>query len=163
MNWVPKAKLHCYCNAALIQMALMVTAVITERLFCVLYIKYQPFHFPQSLSNLRWDDAAKQGDRNSQRPGWMGPQPAWSGAWQPCPQQGFQTGWTLRSFHTQVILWFYEIYELHLGADYRNRLYLYSSEKNRFWYIFKMNFASLEWVVTIKTNFYYKCLFSFLL
>lgn len=56
MNWVPKAKLHCYCNAALIQMALMVTAVITERLFCVLYIKYQPFHFPQSLSNLRWDE-----------------------------------------------------------------------------------------------------------
>jgi len=31
---------------------------------------------------------------------------AWSGGWRPCPQQGVETRWSLRSFSTQAGLWF---------------------------------------------------------
>jgi len=42
------------------------------------------------------------------RPGWMGSWAAWSGRWQPCPQQGVGTRWASRSSPTLAILWFYD-------------------------------------------------------
>ena len=42
------------------------------------------------------------------RPGWMWLWAAWSGGWRPCTWQGVETGWSLWSFSTQAILWFYD-------------------------------------------------------
>jgi len=39
------------------------------------------------------------------RPGWMGLWATWSAERCPCSWQGFGTGWSLRSFPTQTILW----------------------------------------------------------
>jgi len=44
------------------------------------------------------------------RPGWMWLWAAWSAGWRPCTQQGVGTGWSLWSFSTQAILWFYLIW-----------------------------------------------------
>jgi len=90
MNWVLKAKFHCYCNATLIHIALMVAAVITERLFCVLYIKYQLFHFPQrSLSNLRRDEMMLLNKVTEILKGQVEWAPRQSGS--PAHNRGFQT------------------------------------------------------------------------
>ena len=42
------------------------------------------------------------------RPGWMWLWAAWSSGWWPCTWQGVETRWSLRSFSTQAILWFYD-------------------------------------------------------
>jgi len=42
------------------------------------------------------------------RPGLMWLWAAWSSGWWPCTWQGVETRWSLWSFSTQVILWFYE-------------------------------------------------------
>lgn len=90
MNWVLKAKFHCYCNATLIHIVLMVAAVITERLFCVLYIKYQLFHFPQrSLSNLRRDEMMLLNKVTEILKGQVEWAPRQSGS--PAHNRGFQT------------------------------------------------------------------------
>ena len=41
------------------------------------------------------------------RPCWMGPWAASSAEWQPFPQQGHGTKWSLRFLPSQAILWFY--------------------------------------------------------
>lgn len=106
MNWVLKAKFHCYCNATLIHIALMVAAVITERLFCVLYIKYQLFHFPQrSLSNLRRDEMMLLNKVTEILKGQVEWAPRQSGS--PAHNRGFQTVdfKLLSHWSYSVILW----------------------------------------------------------
>jgi len=50
------------------------------------------------------------------RPGWMWLWAAWSGGWQPCTQQGVETGLSLWSFATQDILWLHDSMKSHLSC-----------------------------------------------
>jgi len=50
------------------------------------------------------------------RPGWMWLWAAWSGGWQPCTQQGVETGLSLWSFATQAILWLHDSMKSYLSC-----------------------------------------------